>query len=112
LSKSFHLRSIYAQHGLKDNHRAYHFYLNLYDYEQRNALLNGKSKIDQLTGAKLNGHQKIFRHYDYTTGQTTYYYKTNRQLVGQRARPVLIKKNYRLGTRSLNPLSLLKLTSY
>jgi hypothetical protein len=73
--------------------------------------LNGKSKLDQLTGAKLNGHQTIFRHYNYQTQETTYYYQTNRKLVGKCARPIIIKKNYRLGTRSLNPLSLLKLAS-
>jgi hypothetical protein len=64
-----------------------------------------------LTGAKLNGHQTIFRHYNYQTQETTFYYKTNRQLVGKCARPIIIKKNYRLGTRSLNPLSLLSLAS-
>ena len=47
--------------------------------------------------------QKIFRHYDYTTGQTSYCYRTNEQLVGTAAKPVLIKKHYRLGTRSLTP---------
>ena len=111
LSKSFHLRSLYAQHGLKDKNRAYHFYLNLYDYEQRQVSLNGKSKFDQLTGTKLNGHQTIFRHYDYETHAISYYYKTNRKLTGKRAEPIIIKKNYRLGTRSLNPLTLLKLAS-
>jgi hypothetical protein len=35
----------------------------------------------------------------------------NEKLTGQAAKPTLIKKNYRLGTRSLNPLSLLKLAA-
>jgi hypothetical protein len=111
LSKSFHLRSLYAQHGLKDKHRAYHFYQNLYDYESRAVSFNGKSKIDQLTGTKLNGNQTVFRHYDYQTHETSYYYKTNRKLVGKCARPIIIKKNYRLGTRSLNTLNLLNLAT-
>ncbi|CAG8855021.1 29028_t:CDS:1, partial [Gigaspora margarita] len=111
LSKSFHLRSLYAEHGLTDNHRAYHFYQNLYDYEQRAVSLDGKSKFDQLSGTKLNGNQHIFRHFNYETQAISYHYKTNKKLVGKRSQPVLIKKNYRLGTRSLNPLSLLSLAS-
>jgi len=105
------LRSLYAQHGLKDKHRAYHFYQNLYDYEPRTVSLDGKSKIDQLTGTKLNGKQTVFRHYDYETKQTSYYYKTNKQLTGKCAKPILIKKNYRLGTRSLKTNLLLNLAS-
>ncbi|CAI2198839.1 1944_t:CDS:2, partial [Funneliformis geosporum] len=111
LSKSFHLRTLYAQHGLKDRHRAYHFYLNLYDYEQRAVNLVGKSKIDQITGTNLNGNQHIFRHYDYQTAETSYFYRTNKKLTGQCSKPVLIKKNYRLGTRALNPLNLLTLAT-
>ncbi|CAG8528430.1 2411_t:CDS:1 [Ambispora gerdemannii] len=83
--------------------------MNLYDYEEREAILNGKSKVDKLSGEYLNNQQTIFRRYDYTTGQTTYFYRTNESLVGHATKPVLIKKNYRLGTRSLNPLNLLKL---
>jgi len=111
LSKSFHLRSLYAEHGLKDNHRAYHFYLNLYDYEPRTVSLVGKRKFDQLSGAKLNGNQTIFRQFNYDTAETSYHYKVNKKLVGKRSQPILIKKNYRLGTRSLNPLSLLSLAT-
>ena len=107
LSKSFHLREIYAEHGLKDKHRAYHFYHNLYGYERREV----SSNIDQWTGEKLNGNQTVFRHYDYQTQHTSYYYRTNKKLVGKRAKPTLIKKNYRLSTRTLNPLSLLKLVA-
>jgi hypothetical protein len=62
-----------------------------------------------LTGAKLNGHQTVFRHYDYQTQETIFYYKTNRKLVGKSARPIIIKKNYRLGTRSLKTQLLLNL---
>src|SRR5205085_8130775 len=43
--------------------------------------------------------------------QTTYFYRTNETLVGKAQSPQLIKKNYRLATRSLNPLNLLKLAS-
>ena len=99
LAKSFHLRNLYRQHGLTDHQRAYHFYQNLYEYEQRAVKLVGKSKIDQLTGQKLNSQQTIFRHYDYDSKETSYYYRTNKIAVGQCAKPTLIKKNYRLGTR-------------
>jgi len=109
LAKSFHLRNLYREHGLTDRQRAYHFYQNLYDYEQRPVKLVGKSKIDQLTGQKLNGKQIIFRHYDYDRDHTSYYYRTNKIAVGKCAKPTLIKKNYRLATHTLNPLSLLKL---
>jgi hypothetical protein len=109
LAKSFHLRNLYREHGLTDHQRAYHFYQNLYEYEQRAVKLVGKSKIDQLTGQKLNGKQTIFRHYDYTTEQTSYYYRTNKIAVGKCAKPTLIKKNYRLGTNHLKTLPLLNL---
>jgi hypothetical protein len=111
LSKSFHLRSLYAQHGLTDKKRTYRFYLNLYEYHQKPALLIGNHKLDAATGQHLARNQHIFRHYDYQTQATTYFYKTNERLVGKCSKPTLIKKNYRLGTRSLNPLSLLNLAS-
>jgi hypothetical protein len=118
LAKSFHLREIYQQHGLKGKRRTYRFYLNLYEYEERVALVSGKdnspqrskSKLDQLTNQPLNSQQMVFRHYDYQTGQTSYWYRTNERLIGKCAKPTLIKKNYRLGTRSLQPLNLLQLT--
>jgi hypothetical protein len=111
ISKSFCLRNLYEKHGLKDKNRAYHFYHNLYEYEQRTVLLSGQSKIDQLTGKRLNNQQTIFRHYDYETQRTSYFYRTNKRLLGQRAKPILIKKNYRLGTRTLSALSLLNLAT-
>ena len=46
LSKSFHLRSLYQQHGLDKNHKTYRFFKNLYQYEEPAVLLNGKSKLD------------------------------------------------------------------
>ncbi|CAG8723124.1 14118_t:CDS:2, partial [Ambispora leptoticha] len=73
------------------------------------ALLIGKHKLDAQTGQHLPKNQKVFRHYDYQTQQTTYFYKTNEQLVGQVHKPFLDKKHFRLGTRSLNPLNLLTL---
>ena len=111
LSKSFHLRSLYQKHGLKDKKRTYRFFLNLYDYEQKPAFLIGKHKLDAQTGQHLARNQRIFRHYDYSTGQTSYFYRTNETLTGKCSNPVLIKKNYRLGTRTLNPLSLLQLAT-
>ena len=109
LSKSFHLRSLYRQHGLAEKNHAYRFFLNLYDYEEREAVIHGKSKLDKLTGEFLNNQQKIFRRYNYETGETSYFYRTNERLVGKCSQPVLIKKNYRLGTRWLRTPPLLNL---
>jgi len=111
LSKSFHLRSLYQQHGLKDNHKTYRFFKNLYQYETRLVLIIAKHKLDAETGQHLPKNQKIFRHYDYETTETTYFYRTNEQLSGHVVNPILLKKNYRLGIRTLNPLALLKLAT-
>ena len=111
LSKSFHLRNLYTQHGLKNNHKTYRFYLNLYDYDQKPVLLISKHKLDAETGQHLPKNQKIFRSYNYETQETSYFYRTNETLVGKCSKPILIKKNYRLGTRSLNPLNLLNLAT-
>ena len=110
LSKSFHLRQLYQEHGLKEHNKSYRFFKNLYQYETREVSLVGKSKLDKLTSQYLPKNQTVFRHYDYSTQQTSYYYKTNETLTGHCAKPHFIKKNYRLGTRSLNPLNLLNLT--
>jgi hypothetical protein len=83
----------------------------LYQYDQREAVFNGKSKLDKLSGQFLNNQQQVFRNYEYNTEQTTYFYRTNETLVGKVQKPHLIKKNYRLATRALNPLKLLKLAS-
>jgi hypothetical protein len=82
--------------------------MNLYSYETHEAFLSGKSKLDALTGKYLNNQQQVFRHYNYQTKQTSYLYKTNEQLIGHCTKPHFLKKNYRLGTRSLNSLNLLK----
>jgi hypothetical protein len=111
LSKSFHLRSLYQKHGFQEHSKAYHFFKNLYEYDQKSALLIGRHKLDTLTGQPLPKNQKVFRHYNYQTHQTSYFYRTNEQLVGQAQKPFLEKKHYRLGTRSLNPLNLLKLAA-
>ena len=111
LAKSFHLRSLYTQHGFQTHSKAYHFFKNLYDYDQKPALLIGKHKLDAQTGQHLAKNQKIFRHYNYETQETSYFYRTNEQLVGQAQQPFCDKKHFRLGTRSLNPLSLLKLAT-
>jgi hypothetical protein len=87
--------------------------------------LVGRSKIDVQTQQLLPPHQKVFRRYDYQTHQTlsfteqrneqftdklsTYFYRTQEQLVGKCAKPVLTKKNYRLG--NLQPLNLLRLVN-
>ncbi|CAG8699751.1 3569_t:CDS:2, partial [Ambispora gerdemannii] len=72
--------SLYAEHGLKDKKRTYRFYLNLYDYQQKPALLIGNHKLDATTGQHLARNQHIFRHFNYQTQQTTYFYRTNEQL--------------------------------
>jgi len=77
--------------------------MNLYDYDEQEVIIQGKHKIDQESGAYLAPNQHVFRQSD-----NTYYYRTNEKLVGKAASPLLIKKNYRLGIHSLNPLSLLK----
>jgi hypothetical protein len=105
LSKSFHLRNLYQQHGLTIKHKTYRFFKNLYQYEQREAILINGSKYDQATGQYLAPNQHIFRRQD-----NTYYYRTNEQLVGHCAKPLLIKKSYRLGYHSLIILPLLKLS--
>lgn len=109
MAKSFHLRALYTQHGFQTHNKAYHFFKNLYDYHQKPALLISKHKLDAQTGQHLPKNQKIFRHYDYATAQTSYFYRTNEQLVGQAQKPYLNQKHFRLGTRSLNPLNLLPL---
>jgi hypothetical protein len=83
----------------------------LYDYDQKSVLLIGRHKLDAETGLHLARNQHVFRHYNYQTQQTSYFYRTNETLIGKCSSPVLIKKNYRLGTRSLNPLSLLPLAT-
>ncbi len=105
LSKSFHLRSLYQQHGLTNQHKTYRFFKNLYKYEERKAIVGNGSKRDLLTGKYLAPNQHIFRKPD-----NTYYYRTNEQLVGHGAKPLIIKKNYRLGYHALSTLPLLKLS--
>jgi len=111
LAKSFHLRTLYQEHGFQTHSKAYHFFKNLYDYEQRPALLIGSHKLDPTTGLPLPKNQTIFRHYNYETHQTSYIYRTNERLVGRVQKPYLNKKHFRLGTRSLNPLNLLSLAT-
>ncbi|CAG8627164.1 6833_t:CDS:2 [Ambispora gerdemannii] len=103
--------SLYQEHGFQKNNKAYHFFKNLYDYETHPTLLIGKHKLDAATGQHLPRNQRVFRHYNYQTQATTYFYRANEQLVGQARKPFSDKKHFRLGTRSLNPLSLLNLAS-
>lgn len=106
LSKSFHLRTLYQQHGLTAKHKTYRFFKNLYQYETREVLVRNGAKHDQLTGQYLAPNQHIFRRAD-----KTYYYRTNKTLIGHCAKPLIIKKSYRLGPHSLSTLPLLKLSS-
>ncbi|CAG8583764.1 11174_t:CDS:2, partial [Ambispora gerdemannii] len=68
------------RHGLTDNHKTYRFFKNLYDYQEKPALLITKHKLDAATGQHLAKNQKVFRHFNYQTQQTTYFYRTNEQL--------------------------------
>jgi len=68
-------------------------------------------KLDATNFSPLPKNQKIFRYYNYETAETSYFYRTNELLTGKAAKPTLLKKNYRLGTRSLNSLNLLPLFS-
>ena len=102
---------MYLENGFQTHSKAYHFFKNLYIYDQKLVLLIGRHKLDAGTGQHLPKNQKVFRCYDYQTQATSYFYRTNEQLVGQVQKPFLAKKHYRLGTRSLNPLSLLKLAT-
>lgn len=104
LSKSFHLRNLYQQHGLHAKNKTYRFFKNLYQYETRQATVDSGSKRDFLTGKHLAPNQHLFRRQD-----NTYYYRTKETLIGHCAQPLLIKKSYRLGYHGLNALPLLKL---
>jgi hypothetical protein len=85
--------------------------MNLYAYETREALITNNSKIDALSGKYLNNQQQVFRNYNYQTKQTSYFYRTNETLIGKCSKPTLIKRHWRLGTRSLNPSNLLSLAN-
>jgi len=76
---------------MEANHKTYRFFKNLYEYEEREVIISGKSKLDKLTNQLLNGNQKVFKKVD-----NTYFYRANEQLSGKCSKPVLIKKNYRL----------------
>ncbi|CAH1760035.1 1603_t:CDS:2 [Entrophospora sp. SA101] len=104
LSKSFHLRNLYQQHGLNNKNKTYRFFKNLYAYEEHKATVANGSKRDFLTGKHLAPNQHLFRKPD-----NTYYYHTKETLVGHCAKPLLVKKSYRLGYHGLNALPLLKL---
>ncbi|KLL04174.1 MAG: hypothetical protein MRECE_2c051 [Mycoplasmataceae bacterium CE_OT135] len=104
LSKSFHLRNLYQQHGLNSKNKTYRFFKNLYAYEERKATVYNGSKRDFLTGKHLAPNQHLFRRPD-----NAYYYRTKETLKGHCAEPLLIKRSYRLGYHGLNALPLLKL---
>lgn len=103
LSKSFHLRSLYHQHGLTAKHKTYRFFKNLYAYQEHKATVHKGSKLDML-GRNLPPNQHLFKRQD-----NTYYYRTNEQLIGHCAKPLIIKKSYRLGYHNLSTLPLLNL---
>jgi len=58
-----------------------------------------------LTGKYLAPNQHIFRKPD-----NTCYYRTNETLIGHCAKPLIIKKSYRLGYHALSTLPLLRLS--
>jgi hypothetical protein len=104
LSKSFHLRNLYQQHGLTAKHKTYRFFKNLYEYEERKAIVLNGSKRDFFIGKCLPPNQHFFRKPD-----NSYYYRTNERLIGHCAKPLIIKKSYRLGYHALSTEPLLKL---
>ncbi|CAH1768050.1 12446_t:CDS:2 [Entrophospora sp. SA101] len=104
LSKSFHLRNLYQQHGLNSKNKTYRFFKNLYQYETHQATVSNGSKQDFLTGRYLAPNQHIFRKSD-----NTCYYRANEQLIGHCAKPLIIKKSYRLGYHALSTLPLCQL---
>src|SRR5438270_824755 len=61
LSKSFHLRNLYQQHGLNNKNKTYRFFKNLYQYEEKEAILKNSSKFDALTNQHLAPNQHLFR---------------------------------------------------
>jgi len=77
----------------------------LYEYETQEAIVDNGSKRDLLTGKYLAPNQHLFK-----SPNNTYYYRTNEQLVGHGAKPLIIKKSYRLGYHALSTLPLLKLS--
>ncbi|CAG8627295.1 10831_t:CDS:2 [Cetraspora pellucida] len=91
------------EHGFKEHNKAYRFFKNLYDYEERETVLIGRGKFDKETNQRLNGNQHLFRRAD-----NTYFYRTNEQNIGSVAQPLHLKKNFRLST-PLNPVNLAKL---
>jgi hypothetical protein len=103
LAKSFHLRSLYQQHGFKEHNKAYRFFKNLYEYDEKAAVLIGQGKFAKASGQRLNGNQHLFRRAD-----NTYFYRTNEKQVGEVAQPLRLNKNFRL-TTNLNPRNLKKL---
>jgi len=76
----------------------------LYEYETQEAIVDNGSKGDLLTGKYLAPNQHLFK-----SPNNTYYYRTNEQLIGHCAKPLIIKKNYRLGYHSLSTLPLCQL---
>src|SRR3954467_4294602 len=104
LSKSFHLRHLYYQHGLTAQHKTYRFFKNLYSYQEKAASVVNGSKIQALSGEYLPPNQHLFKRAD-----SSYYYRTNEHLIGHCAKPLIIKRNYRLGYHTLSTLPLLKL---
>src|SRR6185369_16119332 len=83
----------------------YRFFKNLYQYQEKEAIIKNNSKLDALTNQYLAPNQHLFKRQD-----NTYYYRTNEQLIGHCAKPLVIKKSYRLGYHGLNTLPLIKLS--
>jgi hypothetical protein len=104
ISKSFHLRSLYVQHGLAENHKVYRFFKNLYEYEEIPVIFQSNKRYNSLTNQLISNHQKVFRKAD-----NSYYYRTNECLTDSAKSPFTLKKNYRLGTTNISVRPLLKL---
>jgi hypothetical protein len=77
----------------------------LYEYEEKEAIIRHSSKYDQATGKYLAHNQHLFKRQN-----NAHYYRTNETLIGHCAKPLIIKKSYRLGYHSLSTQPLLKLS--
>ncbi|CAG8652030.1 19296_t:CDS:2, partial [Gigaspora rosea] len=57
-------------------------------------------QVSATTEQPIPPNQHSFHYYDYSIQQTSYFYRTSEKLVSHTSQPILIKKNYRLGTRN------------
>jgi hypothetical protein len=103
-AKSFHLRELYREHGFQDRNKAYRFFLNLYEYDDRQIIIINNKRYDALTGELIPNNQHLFK-----STNNTYFYRTNERISGKVENPLRNSKSYRLSS-FVNANSLLKFT--